>query len=144
MYRQRFYLDWRTERGLHWRVAVIDFAKWPWMILASVEVVLARRSGYAITPKAGRPGIYWPFTVWNCCQAAAVALAWGIGQAAGTVGLALHIAAGSTVAASLALAASGLRTFPPPYQLGLWHPVDGPAPHSRRWRRRVGQAANLT
>ena len=42
-YRQRFFLDPRTEWGLHWRSAFVDFVKWPYFVLASTDAVRGTR-----------------------------------------------------------------------------------------------------
>ena len=47
-YRQRFYLDRRHEWGLHWRVVLLHFAKWPYFLLALYDVVLGRKLAYVI------------------------------------------------------------------------------------------------
>ena len=39
-YRQRFFLDPRTEWGFHWRSAFVDFVKWPYFVLAFKDAVL--------------------------------------------------------------------------------------------------------
>jgi cellulose synthase/poly-beta-1,6-N-acetylglucosamine synthase-like glycosyltransferase len=50
-YRQRFYLDPRSEWGFHWRVALLQYAKWPWFLLAFLDVLLNRQKPYVLTPK---------------------------------------------------------------------------------------------
>lgn len=50
-YRQRFYLDWRTEWGLHWRAGLLNLAKCPSLLAALVDVLLNRRFAYETTPK---------------------------------------------------------------------------------------------
>jgi cellulose synthase (UDP-forming) len=51
LYRQRFYLDPRNEWGFHWRVALLQYAKWPWFLLAFLDVLLKRQKPYILTPK---------------------------------------------------------------------------------------------
>jgi lipoprotein signal peptidase len=78
-YRQRFYLDWKRERGFHWRAGVLQFAKWPYLIMAFIDVIFDRRFPYLITSKV--PGTtraslaLWPhiFTL------SMVGISWGIG-----------------------------------------------------------------
>ncbi len=53
-YRQRFYLHWRRERGFHWRAHLLQFAKWPYFIMAFFDVVFDRRFPYLITSKIPR------------------------------------------------------------------------------------------
>lgn len=50
-YRQRFYLAPRKERGLHWRAALLRYAKWPVFVLALWDVAAGRRVPYALTSK---------------------------------------------------------------------------------------------
>src|SRR5207244_4436894 len=50
-YRQRFYLDWRSEGGLHWRAAFLHLAKWPYHVFAVFDVLLSRRIPYILTSK---------------------------------------------------------------------------------------------
>ncbi len=63
-FRQQFYLDPPNERGLHWRAAVLRWARWPQMLGALLDVFLDRHPAYEITPKqGGRPGrfsVLWP------------------------------------------------------------------------------------
>jgi len=78
-YRQRFYLDWKRERGFHWRAGLLQFAKWPYLIMALIDVIFDRRFPYLITSKV--PGTtraslaLWPhiFTL------SMVGISWGIG-----------------------------------------------------------------
>jgi hypothetical protein len=51
LFHQRFYLDWKHECGLHWRVAVLQYAKWPFLLLALWDVLSARRMPYELTVK---------------------------------------------------------------------------------------------
>src|SRR5687767_6941779 len=50
-YRQRFYLDWRTEWGLHWRAGLLQFAKWPYVLIALYEVIFKCPMPYDLTTK---------------------------------------------------------------------------------------------
>ena len=50
-FRQGFYLDRNRERGLHWRAGVLQFAKWPYLIMAFFDVVLHRRFQYVTSQK---------------------------------------------------------------------------------------------
>lgn len=51
LYRQRFYLDFRRECGFHWRVALVQYAKWPWFLAAFVDVLRNNGRSYELTPK---------------------------------------------------------------------------------------------
>ena len=50
-YRQRFYLDWRQEFGIHWRVFLLHYAKWPSFIMALFDVIMNRNIPYELTKK---------------------------------------------------------------------------------------------
>lgn len=50
-YRQRFYLDWKKEKGMHWRAGLLQFAKWPYMLLAIWDVFVNHRPAYEMTAK---------------------------------------------------------------------------------------------
>lgn len=56
-YRQRFFLDVRSEAGLHLRSGLMRFAKWPYILLALGDVIRSRHHAYLMTRKAkGRDG----------------------------------------------------------------------------------------
>ncbi len=50
-YRQRFYLDQKNEVGLHWQIAMLQLVKWPYFIMALVDVFRNRATQYTLTPK---------------------------------------------------------------------------------------------
>jgi hypothetical protein len=128
MFRQRFYLDWRSEAGLHWRGGVLGFAKWPWFLLALVDVLTGRKMGYVITRKTPGRGGYPAFVAWHAGLAGLVALAWVVGAASGDQALPLTVAAGLTVVTAAGLALDGNRIPPPPYVPGTWQPPPGRTP----------------
>ncbi len=107
-YRQRFFLDPASERGVHWRATVLRWAKWPQMLLALVDVALNRRPAYSITAKTKDPVLrlrwLWPHII----AAALVVAAWCIGCAGRPVSPGLHIAVLAVVVATAALALSAL------------------------------------
>ena len=120
LYRQRFYLDWRTESGIHWRAALLEFAKWPWFLLALLDVLGRRRHDYAVTRKTAGAGTYWRFAAWNAFMAVVIVVAWRAGVRHGHSGRAV-VATGAMIAVvSAGLAASALREPPPPYAARLW------------------------
>ena len=57
-YRQRFYLDWRSEWGFHWRAGILHLAKWPYTLMAFYEVVINRKMPYQLTYKVKTKSIY--------------------------------------------------------------------------------------
>jgi cellulose synthase (UDP-forming) len=119
-YRQRFYLDPRSERGLHWRVALLHLAKWPFTLLAFCEVLLNRRMPYALTakvrPKSRRLLLFWP----HLSVALLVSASWLFGMTFGHITEPLlHAWAAAAVAGSLALALTDFMRFPDPYDKKL-------------------------
>ena len=50
-YRQRFYLNARQECGLHWRVALLQYAKWPYFLMAFLDVLFNKEKPYELTEK---------------------------------------------------------------------------------------------
>jgi hypothetical protein len=119
LFRQRFYLDWRRESGLHWRAGILGFAKWPWFLLALGDVLAARRIGYTITNKAERLDGYRPFVAWHLALAGILAAAWAYGRWQGPLPLPIEAAAATFALVSLALAVGGARTPPPPFDPAL-------------------------
>lgn len=120
-YRQRFFLDLKREWGLHLRAGILQFAKWPFLVLAVVDVVLRRKSSYTTTPKVAggmrRFVLFWPHAAivlalvgaWtvgflNDVQPHPVTLIWG----------------GGLVVASLLLIVSEFFEYPSPYDPKLW------------------------
>jgi hypothetical protein len=78
-FRQQFYLDWKQERGVHLRAGLLQFAKWPYVIMAFFDVVFARRFPYVTTSKmSGAPCAslaLWP----HIPALIIIGVAWGIG-----------------------------------------------------------------
>jgi cellulose synthase/poly-beta-1,6-N-acetylglucosamine synthase-like glycosyltransferase len=118
LYRQRFFVRRDREFGLHWRAAVLRFAKWPWLLAAFVDVLRPRRTrrlGYQITAKRAQPAprfLMAPHAVAAC----AVVAAWVAGRLDGRhPSLVAEIGAAAVLSASLAVLASSVRPFPPPY-----------------------------
>jgi cellulose synthase/poly-beta-1,6-N-acetylglucosamine synthase-like glycosyltransferase len=103
-YRQRFYLDWKRERGLHWRAGLLQFAKWPYLTMAFFDVIFDRRFPYVITSKI--PGttpesfVLWP----HILVLLVLGLAWIIGLSIHeTVPVEVQFCAGIVVITTLAL-----------------------------------------
>jgi hypothetical protein len=81
IFRQRFYLDRANEGGIHWRAAVLCWAKWPQVLLALGDVILNRRPPYEITSKTKENGpcVRW---LWlHVLAAALIAGCWVLGTA---------------------------------------------------------------
>ena len=82
-YRQRFYLDPRNEWGFHWRVALLQYAKWPWFLLALADVLLDRRVAYILTPKVKSKTQNHLLLMPNLLVAILLCSAWVVGQSLG-------------------------------------------------------------
>lgn len=119
-YRQRFYLDWRNEWGLAWRAWLLQFAKWPYILLALSEVMLGRRLPYAITPKVKELSrctlLLWP----HLYSALILSTAWIVGLLSKDIVYpSVHVWMAIIVAASLALILTEFMNFPHPYDKKL-------------------------
>ncbi len=122
-FRQRFYLG-REERGLHWRSALLEFAKWPWFTVALLDVVATRAIPYTITRKTPYARPFVRVVELNAGLAGSIILAWLIGQTHGTPGPASMVVGSVFVVLSLVVIATVFVPPPPPFQPGLWHPDD--------------------
>ncbi|MBD0305458.1 MAG: glycosyltransferase [Nitrospiraceae bacterium] len=114
-YRQRFYLDRRSEWGWHWRAGLLQFAKWPYLLMALCDVLINRRLPYVLTPKVrlmSKPSMMWPQLI----VASLISIAWMIGMVtAGRIDPFLHLCAALIVIGSLVLVLTERRTFPDPF-----------------------------
>lgn len=107
LYRQRFFLNIRTEWGIHWRSALLRFAKWPYMLLALIDALRGTHGPYVITEKsahrAQRTGD--PLAVPHLLAAALLGTGWAVGAARGQIdGTSLHLLGAFGVGASLLMA----------------------------------------
>jgi hypothetical protein len=98
VYQQRFYLDPCRECGLHWRATLLQFAKWPYFLMALGEVALGRRLPYVLTPKVRQKTRRRWLLASNLTIMGSISVAWLVGLATG------HVACG----ALLAVAASAI------------------------------------
>lgn len=116
LYKQRFYLDPKSEAGLHWRALIVRAAKWPYTLKALVDVIRNRRYPYEVTPKAAPPKscVLWPQIV----LLTAILAAWaGSGFSGRIHAWTVHAFAACTAASLLALviwpmSAGPRRPFP--------------------------------
>jgi cellulose synthase (UDP-forming) len=119
LYRQRFFLQPRSEVGLQWRAVILKFAKWPWLLAAVFDVLWSRRRDYEITAKRAQARTR---SVLAPHAAVALVLAtWWIG--AFLIGdrppSILSLATAAVILISLIVAVSNVRSFPPPYDPAL-------------------------
>lgn len=130
LFRQWFCLNRREELGLQWRAKLLRFAKWPWFVVALVEVVRGPASGYTMTRKTARAGRQFVLARPHLGAVLLLVAAASIGLARGrpTAPLTYAVAA-AFVALSVAVVATELRPAPPPYDATLatsqgWPPAE--------------------
>jgi len=116
-YRQRFFLDPRSEWGLHWRSAFVGFVKWPYFVLAFADAIRGRYGIYPITYKTRTSTTAVGLAITHAAVLVLIGTAWTINFLRGSAEfIPLHIATGFTAITSLAAIVTSLRPFPPPYQ----------------------------
>jgi cellulose synthase (UDP-forming) len=120
VYRQRFYLEPRHERGLHWRAGVLRCAKWPYLLLALYDNLRPRRRPYIITPKVKAASKSHPLSLPHLVVVGVISLAWLTGTLLGWVTNPIVPVAGAMmVLCSLGVIATGYLRFPAPYDPSL-------------------------
>jgi cellulose synthase (UDP-forming) len=121
-YKQRFFLGGSAEGGVHWRAGLLRLAKWPYLMLALVDVIIDRKHPYSITLKVKAQSrqymLVWP----HLAVVGLVSSTWVIGwicapQCYGIV----HVWASMVLVSSLTLMWTDTWTFPAPYDQRLRH-----------------------
>jgi cellulose synthase (UDP-forming) len=120
-YRQRFYLDPKNEWGLHWRVAILQYAKWPYFLIAFLDVILNRQISYSLTKKIKSKRrslmLFYPHII----TIVFVLAAWIGGGLAGRIANPiLHFCAAIIVITSLVLILTENLKFPDPYSKAVF------------------------
>ena len=59
LFRRRFFLDPKREGGMHWRAALLQFAKWPYQCIAAWRAVRRTTGTYTVTLKLRAAGSPW-------------------------------------------------------------------------------------
>lgn len=119
-YRQRFFLQPKTEWGLNWRAKLLRFAKWPHILLALYEAIFRPAVGYAMTTKLRAARNAHVLARAHLPGVALVVLAWLVGLALGvTQSGALLLIAGVIVLMSVAVVFTEFLDFPDPYDQQL-------------------------
>jgi hypothetical protein len=124
-YRQRFYLDPRSEWGLHWRAALLHLAKWPHHLCALYDVVSGQQKAYALTPKVQAKdrgsSLFCPhlIVILSVCAALIIRVASG-----SAIHPTLGVLAIVVATVCLVLIWTERSNFPPPYSPNQlpWHP----------------------
>jgi len=121
MFRQRFYLAGRQEWGWHWRAGVLQWAKWPYLLLALAHVLGNRPRPYVLTRKAtdsprhsgAQPfRWFWP----QLLGAMVLGMAWIIGSMGGhPIPPVMQAAVAVAVLGNLLVPATAYLRFPAPY-----------------------------
>jgi len=119
-YRQRFYLDRQNEFGVHWSVALLQYAKWPWFLLALLDVLSGKQKPYVLTPKVKTPQRNRLLLLPNMLVVILLCFTGVVGQILGAnVHPLVYMFAAMFVVASIVLIWTDLRDFPAPYIQGL-------------------------
>jgi cellulose synthase (UDP-forming) len=122
LYRQRFYLDWSREWGFHWRAALLQLAKYPYLLLALYQVVLNRKFEFALTSKVRVKAKTVKLFLLHLLMAALICAVWAIRISSGqSLHPLLHVLAALTVIGTLILTATAYMRFPDPYSPNLSH-----------------------
>lgn len=121
-YRQRFYLDWKNERGIHWRAAILQLAKWPAFLGAMGDVLMARSVPYQVTPKVKSSHTASALMVPHICAAIGIGIALIINFAFGrTCHPIIYGCAAAMLLVEILLVVSGKMSFPAPFDRELAH-----------------------
>ena len=123
-FRQRYFLDPRREGGLHWRSGLLQFAKWPYFVVALWEALRGWHGAYTVTPKTVGAPRRGAVLVPQIVLAAGLCIAAAIGVARhGPLWPSVVAVAAVFFGISFGLAWSELLWYPPPFE---------PIRHARR------------
>jgi Glycosyltransferase like family 2 len=104
MFRQRFYLQPKTETGIHWCAGLLRLAKWPFLLKAFWLVVRNQQFQYVVTPKTRSASSSRMLLRAHGAVVVLVASAWVVGVLVGQVhGWLVHIWAAAIIALSVGL-----------------------------------------
>jgi cellulose synthase/poly-beta-1,6-N-acetylglucosamine synthase-like glycosyltransferase len=143
-YRQRFYLDPRDEWGFHWRVGLLQYAKWPWFMMALLDVLAGRRMPYVITNKikADSPPrmLLTPNLMIITFLLGAWLVGWSLGSAAHPL---VYIVAATFIIGSLILIWTEFWGFPAPYSKELANGIFAQTPSAATEERLVTSLSSI-
>ena len=115
-YRQRFFLDPRTEVGIHWRAKLLRFAKWPYILMGLFEALLRPATGYAMTTKDRATRRSHALARAHSPALALIVLAWLLGVILGAPqNVVLLVIAAGVVLGTIALTLTEVLPYPDPY-----------------------------
>lgn len=117
VFMQRFFVEGPAARGFRWRASLLGYAKWPFVLKATLDALLRRPRPYGTTVKVGgrsaRGVLLWP----HALTVVAVLGAWSARGATGGHVTAIQGCGLALVALSVGLIATGFRHYPDPYPL---------------------------
>lgn len=115
-YRQRFFVDFKKEVGVHWRSMFVAFVKWPYFVLALRDTIRGNYGTYTVTPKVRSSSRPRAFAATQAIVAATVALAWVANLLTGPSSfLPIHLAAAFALGTAVLASVTALWHFPPGY-----------------------------
>jgi cellulose synthase (UDP-forming) len=82
-YKQRFFLDFKREWGIHWRGGLVQFAKWPFILLALYDALSPHHKSYMITRKVRAKFQRSMLVIPHMFVIAIISFAWTIGVVTG-------------------------------------------------------------
>jgi cellulose synthase (UDP-forming) len=118
-FRQNFYLDPRREAGLHWRALLLQFAKWPFLMLAAWRALLGPPRVYDATQKARRNPASTNFAMVHIAIAGVMSAAWLVGIEWSHVSTPMTIICLTIVLLSVTLAWTATWQYPQPFDTDL-------------------------
>jgi cellulose synthase (UDP-forming) len=119
-FRQKFFLDPGSEWGLHWRAALLRYAKWPIFLRAFWEAAMRFQVPYVLTPKIGVQSNSSMLFIPHLMIIAAIGAACGTGLLAEhRVPSLVYWTAAAIATASFCLILTGRFRFPAPFDRKL-------------------------
>jgi hypothetical protein len=119
-YRQRFYLSPRKEWGFHWRVALLQYAKWPYFLVAFLDVLFNKEKPYELTEKVksrlAKHPLLWPNLLVIVLLAESLFAEWILGV---NVNPAVRLFLAVLLVTSGVLVWTALWRFPAPFDKAL-------------------------
>jgi cellulose synthase (UDP-forming) len=120
VYRQRFYLDWKAERGFHFRGRLLKVAKWPFILMGLMDVLRGHRFGYVVTVKTSKPFRPRLLTAAHVPVIAFIVLGWCVGLYSGRhAPVDVQLAAAVVLVGTLLLIGTDYLKYPDPFDEDL-------------------------
>ena len=120
-YPQRFYLDVRREWGLHWRVGLLRWGKWPYILVGFLGAAINHKVPYTLTVKVKTTSKPSMLLVPHAIVVTALIVAWVIGT---LLGRQLHplllSGVAFTIVMSIGLMWTATWRVPDPFESKIW------------------------